>query len=53
MYTDASRAATGMEEVLQMMIVRSMSVLPVRGSGSSGNSRSISTTSPARSPHAA
>jgi hypothetical protein len=42
-----------MEEVLQMMTVRSISVLPVRGSSSSGNSRSVSTTSPARSPQAA
>ena len=52
-YTDASRAATGMEDVLQMMTVRSMSDLPVRGSVSSGNSFRTSTTSPARSPHAA
>ena len=53
MYTDASREATGIEDVLQMITVRSMSFLPVRGSSSSGNSFSISTTSPARSPHAA
>ena len=36
-----------------MMTVRSISVRPVRGSVSSGNSRSVSTTSPARSPQAA
>ena len=53
MYTDASREATGMEDVLQMMTVRSMRDLPVRGSVSWGNSFSVSTTSPARSPHAA
>ena len=52
-YTDASRAATGMEEVLQMMMVRSIRERPVRGSVSSGNSVSTSTTSPARSPQAA
>ena len=52
-YTDASRAATGMEEVLQMMMVRSIRERPVRGSTSSGNSFSTSTTSPARSPQAA
>lgn len=51
--TDASRAATGIDEVLQIMTVRSMSDLPVRGSVSSGNSFRTSTTSPARSPHAA
>lgn len=51
-YTDASRAATGMEEVLQMMMVRSIRERPVRGSTSSGNSFSTSTTSPARSPQA-
>ena len=42
-----------MEEVLQMMMVLSMSDLPVLGSMSSGNSFSTSTTSPARSPQAA
>ena len=42
-----------MEEVLQMMMVRSISERPVRGSVSSGNSVSVSTTSPARSPQAA
>ncbi len=52
-YTDASRAATGMELVLQMITVRSMRLRPVRGSVSTGNSRRVSTTSPARSPHAA
>ena len=52
-YTEASRAATGMELVLQMMTVRSMRLRPVRGSVSTGNSRSVSTTSPARSPQAA
>ena len=41
-----------MFDVLQMMIVRSMSVWPVCGSISSGNSLKISTTSLARSPHA-
>ncbi len=51
-YTDASRAATGMFDVLQMMIVRSMSLCPVRASTNSGNSAKISTTSFARSPHA-
>ena len=52
-YTEASRAATGIELVLQMITVRSMRLRPVRGSVSTGNSRSVSTTSPARSPHAA
>ena len=42
-----------MDEVLQMMMVRSISERPVRGSVSSGNSLSTSTTSPARSPQAA
>ena len=42
-----------MAEVLQMMIVRSIRLRPVRGSISSGKSRSVSTTSPARSPQAA
>ena len=42
-----------MDEVLQMIIVRFMSDWPVLGSISSGNSFSVSTTSPARSPHAA
>ena len=41
-----------MFDVLQMMIVRSMSLCPVRGSTSSGNSLKISTTSLARSPQA-
>ena len=36
-----------------MIIVRSIRLRPVRGSVSSGNSRSVSTTSPARSPQAA
>ncbi len=49
---DASRAATGMDEVLQMMMVRSISEPPVFGSSSSGNSQMSSTTSPARSPQA-
>ena len=53
MYTDASRDATGIDDVLQMMIVRCISDLPVFGSMISGNSFSVSTTSPARSPHAA
>ena len=37
---------------LQMMIVRSMRLWPVRGSINSGNSLKISTTSLARSPQA-
>jgi len=41
-----------MDEVLQMMIVRSMSDPPVRGSCISGYSWIVSTTSPARSPQA-
>ena len=41
-----------MFEVLQTMIVRSISLRPVRGSSSSGNSVKISTTSFARSPQA-
>ena len=41
-----------MFDVLQMMIVRSMSLWPVRGATSSGNSLKISTTSLARSPQA-
>ncbi|OPZ77360.1 MAG: hypothetical protein BWY79_01206 [Actinobacteria bacterium ADurb.Bin444] len=36
-----------------MMTVRSISGFPVRGSSNSGNSRRVSTTSPARSPQAA
>ena len=52
-YTDASLDATGMEDVLQIIIVRSISERPVFGSISSGNSVNVSTTSPARSPHAA
>ena len=52
-YTEASRAATGMLEVLATMIVRSINFLPVCGSTNSGNSVKISTTSLARSPHAA
>ncbi len=42
-----------MDEVLQMMMVRSIKERPVLGSISSGNSRSVSTTSPALSPQAA
>ena len=42
-----------MELVLQMMMVLSIKERPVLGSVSSGNSRSVSTTSPARSPQAA
>ena len=42
-----------MDDVLQMMIVRFMSDWPVFGSTISGNSFRVSTTSPARSPHAA
>ncbi len=49
---DDSRAATGMDEVLQTMMVRSMSDPPVRGSMVSGYSVMVSTTSPARSPQA-
>jgi len=49
---DASRAATGMLEVLQMMMVRSISEPPVFGSRVVGNSVMVSTTSPARSPQA-
>ena len=41
-----------MEEVLQMMMVRSISEPPVLGSASLGNSVMVSTTSPARSPQA-
>ena len=52
-YTDASREATGIDDVVQMMIVRFMSDWPVFGSMISGNSFRVSTTSPARSPHAA
>ena len=51
-YTDASRAATGMFEVFAIIIVRSISLRPVCGSTSSGNSVKISTTSLARSPQA-
>ena len=42
-----------MDEVLQMMMVRIISDWPVFGSVISGNSFSVSTTSPARSPQAA
>ena len=42
-----------MEEVLQTMIVRFMRDCPVLGSVRPGNSFNVSTTSPARSPHAA
>ena len=49
---EASRAATGMDEVLQMMMVRSISDPPVFGSLILGNSLIVSTTSPARSPQA-
>ena len=42
-----------MEDVLQMMMVLSIRDRPVFGSVSSGNSFRTSTTSPARSPHAA
>ncbi len=52
-YTEASRAATGMLDVLAIIIVLSINFFPVRGSSSSGNSANISTTSFARSPHAA
>ena len=49
---DASRAATGIDDVLQMMIVRSSSFPPVRGSSMCENSVIVSSTSPARSPQA-
>ena len=42
-----------MLDVLATMMVRSISLRPVCGSTSSGNSVKISTTSLARSPHAA
>ena len=48
-----AKMIAGIEEVLQMMIVRFMSDWPVFGSVISGNSFSVSTTSPARSPQAA
>ena len=47
---DASRAATGMSEVLAISTVRFIRVSPVRGSTSSGNSRSTSVISLPRSP---
>ena len=46
----ASRAATGMFEVLAMITVRSASGRPVRGSSSCGNSSSTSAISLPRSP---
>ena len=49
-YIDASRAATGMSEVLAMSTVRFIRVSPVRGSCSSGNSISTSVISLPRSP---
>ena len=49
---DDVSAATGIEDVLQTMMVRSISEPPVRGSSVSGYSVIVSTTSPARSPHA-
>ena len=49
---EASRAATGMEEVLRMMMVRSIRLPPEVGSVISGYSVMVSTTSPARSPQA-
>ena len=52
-YTEASRAATGMFDVLATIIVRSINLRPVCGSTNSGNSVKISTTSFARSPQAA
>ena len=45
--------ANGKDVKVQMMIVRFISDWPVFGSLISGNSFSVSTTSPARSPHAA
>ena len=48
---DASRAATGMSDVLAMSTVRFISDSPVRGSFSSGNSMSTSVISLPRSPH--
>ena len=48
--TDASRAATGMLEVLAISTVRSMSGRPDFGSVSSGNSSSTSVISLPRSP---
>ena len=47
---EASRAATGMSEVLAMSTVRFMSGRPVRGSFSSGNSIKTSVISLPRSP---
>ena len=47
---EASRAATGMSEVLAMSTVRFIKDSPVRGSTSSGNSRSTSVISLPRSP---
>ena len=48
--TDASRAATGMLEVLAISTVRSMSGRPDLGSVSSGNSSRTSVISLPRSP---
>ena len=48
--TDASRAATGMLEVLAISVVRSISGRPDLGSVSSGNSISTSVISLPRSP---
>jgi len=52
-YTEASRAATGILEVLATIMVLSVSLRPVWGSSSLGNSVKISTTSLALSPQAA
>jgi hypothetical protein len=46
----ASRAATGMLEVLAMITVRSMSRRPLRGSSSFGSSSSTSAIPLPRSP---
>ena len=48
---DASRAATGMSEVLAIRTVRSISEYPVAGSFNSGNSLRTSVISLPRSPH--
>src|SRR4030043_541380 len=52
-YTLDSLAATGIELVLQIITVRSLNGLFVRGSLRWGKVFSVSTTSPARSPQAA
>ena len=50
-YTDASRAATGMFDVLAIMTVRFISGFPVLGSIRWGNSSNTSVISLPRSPH--